>query len=297
MTEQMIVFNRQSVRQHRDRAATNLSEHDFLFRETAIRLVDRLGDVTRTFNTALDLGCHGGEIAAALEETGGPEMLVQCDLSPKLAQLARTARSPLALSADEEAQPFGEQVFDLVLSNLSLHWVNDLPGALAQARRSLKPDGLFLGALLGGSTLNELHHALKTAEIEIEGGLSPRLSPFADVRDVGNLLTRAGFSLPVADREIITVSYPDAFKLMSDLRGMGETNANVLRRTGLSRRATLMRAAEIYHQEFADENGRVPATFEVVFLTAWAPHESQPKPLRPGSAQGRLADALGVVKP
>jgi len=293
----MIVFNRQSVRQHRDRAATSLSEHDFLFRETAIRLVDRLGDVTRTFSSALDLGCHGGEVAAALNEIGGPETLVQCDLSPKLAQLARTAGSPLALSADEEAQPFGEQAFDLVLSNLSLHWVNDLPGALAQARRSLKPDGLFLGALLGGDTLNELHHALKTAEIEIEGGLSPRLSPFADVRDVGNLLTRAGFSLPVADREVITVSYPDAFKLMSDLRGMGETNANILRRTGFSRRATLMRAAEIYHQEFADENGRVPATFEVVFLTAWAPHESQPKPLRPGSAQGRLADALGGPKP
>jgi len=293
----MIVFNRQSVRQHRNRAATNLRDHDFLFRETAARLVDRLNDVTRTFRVALDLGCHGGEVAAALDDIGGPETLVQCDLSAKMAYLARRERSSVAVCADEELLPFGEQTFDLVLSNLSLHWVNDLPGALAQARRSLKPDGLFLGALLGGDTLHELRHALNTAEIEVEGGLSPRLSPFADVRDVGNLLSRAGFSLPVADRETITVSYPDALKLMSDLRGMGETNANVLRRGEFSRRTTLLRAAEIYHQAFGDENGRIPATFEILFLTAWAPHDSQPKPLRPGSAQGRLAEALGVPEP
>ncbi len=294
MTEQMIVFNRQSVRQHRDRAAKTLGQHDFLFQETAARLVDRLRDVSRTFSCALDLGCHGGEVAGALADVGGIDTLVQCDLSPGMANLAHSTGTRLTLCADEEIQSFADEAFDLVISNLGLHWVNDLPGALSQVRRALKPDGLFVAALLGGETLSELSHALSKAEIEVEGGLSPRLSPFAELKDAGNLLARAGFSLPVADRETLMVSYPDAFKLMKDLRGMGETNANVLRRTKFSRRTTLMRAAEIYSQEFADGNGRIPATFEVLFLTAWAPHESQPKPLKPGSAQTRLGDALGV---
>jgi NADH dehydrogenase [ubiquinone] 1 alpha subcomplex assembly factor 5 len=293
MTEQMIVFNRRSVRHHRDRAATALAEHDFLFCETAERLADRLLDVTRTFPTALDLGCHGGEISKAVEGKGGIETLIQCDLSPALSRLAAEQRHQPTLCGDEEALPFTDEVFDLVISNLSLHWVNDLPGALAQIRRSIKPDGLFVAAMLGGQTLNELQHSLSKAEIEIEGGLSPRFSPFAEIKDAGNLLSRAGFSLPVADRETITVSYPDAFKLMSDLRGMGETNANVLRRREFSRRATLLRAAEIYTQEFAGQDGRIPATFEVMFLSAWAPHESQPKPLARGSGKVLFSDFLG----
>jgi len=294
MTDQMTIFNRQSVRCHRDRAAATLLDHDFLFRETASRLVDRLNDVTRKFPRALDLGCHGGEIAESLHGIGGIGTLIQCDLSENMARRARHSTAQLTLCADEEALPFGDHVFDVVMSNLSLHWVNDLPGALSQIRRSLNPDGLFVATLLGGETLHELGHAMTTAEIEIESGLSPRLSPFAEVKDVGNLLTRAGFTLPVADRETITVSYPSAFKLMSDLRGMGETNATLLRRTEFSRRATLMRAAEIYNETFADDNGRIPATFEVLYLTAWAPDQSQPKPLKPGSAQTRMADAFGI---
>jgi len=295
----MNVFNRRSVRQHRDRAAPLLGQFDFLFRESAQRLIDRLQDVTRTFPLALDIGCHGGEIARELQDSRSRSIttLIQCDLSANMAGQARTATGDPAVCGDEEFLPFAERAFDLVLSNLSLHWVNDLPGALRQVRQSLKPDGLFLGAMLGGETLHELRHALSHAEIEIDGGLSPRLSPFAELKDAGNLLTRAGFSLPVADRETLTVSYPDAFKLMSDLRGMGETNANILRRTGFSKRAILLRAAEIYRQKFAGDDGRIPVTFEVLYLTAWVPHESQPKPLRPGSATSRLADAIDGRQP
>ena len=293
MTEQMTVFNRHSVRHHRDRAAAEFDEHDFLFMETAERLTERLLDVTRSFPLALDLGCHGGEVSKTLEQRGGIETLVQCDLSPALSQRAGGQNAALTLCADEEAQPFAPGAFDLILSNLSLHWVNDLPGALAQAQRALKADGLFLATLLGGQTLHELQSALAQAEIETEDGLSPRLSPALELKDIGNLLARAGFTLPVADREIITVSYPDAFKLMNDLRGMGETNANKLRRTTFSRRATLLRAAEIYNEKFASPDGRIPATFEVIFLSAWAHHDSQPKPLAPGSGKIRMEDAFG----
>jgi SAM-dependent methyltransferase len=210
-----------------------------------------------------------------------------------MAQAARRNGQP-ALAADEETLPFAEASFDAVFSLLSLHWVNDLPGALVQIRRALKPDGLFLAALLGGETLTELRGALMQAEIEEEGGAGPRVSPFADVAQAGGLLQRAGFALPVADVDSITVSYPDAFRLMQDLRGMGETNAVAAHRRTASRRATLMRAAALYSERHADQDGRLPATFQVVYLTAWAPHESQPQPLRPGSAKARLADALGT---
>ena len=200
------------------------------------------------------------------------------------------------LVADEECLPFGPGSFELVVANLSLHWTNDLPGTLIQVRQCLKPDGLFLGAMFGGETLHELRTALMQAEIELEGGASPRLSPLADLRDAGALLQRAGFALPVADVDRITVSYPHAFKLMKDLRGMGETNAIHTRRRNMTRRATLFRAAEIYQEMFGDRDGRIPATFDVLTLTGWAPDASQQQPLRPGSAQGRLADALGVAE-
>lgn len=288
----MTVFNRRTVRHHRDRAAAGLETYDFLFRESAARLVDRLDDITRAFPLTLDLGCHGGEVAAALEGRGGIEMLVHCDLSPAMA--ARADRPGRAVAADEEALPFKPGTLDLVLSNLSLHWVNDLPGAFVQVRQALRPDGLFLASMLGGATLQELRAALYEAETEIEGGLSPRLSPLADVRDLGNLLQRAGFALPVADFETITVSYENPLRLMRDLRGMGETNAVAARRTTFSRRATLLRAVEIYIDRFADADGRVPATFEIVTLTAWAPAPGQPKPLARGSATTALGDALAT---
>jgi NADH dehydrogenase [ubiquinone] 1 alpha subcomplex assembly factor 5 len=289
MPDAMNIFDRRIVRLRRDRAAKGLAENDFLLREVGERLADRLDDVKRSFPLALDLGCHTGELGRLINGRGGIESLVHCDLSPAMA-----ARAPsLRLAADEEALPFGAATFDLVTSLLSLHWVNDLPGALTQIRLALKPDGLFLAAMLGGDTLKELRQALAEAEIAIEGGLSPRVSPFADVRDAGGLLQRAGFALPVVDTETLTVVYSDPLKLIGDLRGMGEANAIIERRQGLTRRTTLFEAAKRYHEVFADVEGRVTATFQVIYLTGWSPHDSQPKPLRPGSAKASLADALG----
>jgi NADH dehydrogenase [ubiquinone] 1 alpha subcomplex assembly factor 5 len=288
----MEVFDRRAVGRHRDRAAPHLDEHDFLFREVAERLADRLDDVKRRFPLALDLGCHTGQMARLLGRRGGIETLVRCDLSPEMARRA----GPFAVAADEEALPFAEERFDLVLSCLSLHWINDLPGALVQVRRALKPDGLFLAAMLGGDTLGELRTAFAEAEIAEEGGLSPRVSPFADVRDAGQLLQRAGFALPVVDADVVTVSYGDPLRLMADLRGMGESNAVAERRKGFTRRATLSAAQARYRALFGDADGRVDSTFRVLYLTAWAPHPAQQKALAPGSARTRLAEALGTTE-
>lgn len=281
-------FDRTHVRRNRQRRAGAFADFDFLFRETGARLAGRLDDVKRRFPLALDLGCHSGLMAGLLAGRNGIKTVVSADLAPAMAVQA----PPPRLAADEEQLPFRDACFDLVVSNLSLHWVNDLPGALVQIRRALKPDGLFLGAMLGGGTLGELRRALTEAELQLEGGAGPRISPMADVRDAGNLLTRAGFALPVADADDIRVSYPDPMKLMADLRGMGEANAVAARRKTTMRRATLMRAAEIYQARDADADGRVPATFGVIYMTGWAPDVSQPKPLRPGSGETSLADVL-----
>ena len=290
MAGAMKVFDRGAVRRHRERASPGFAGHRFLVAEVAERLADRLSDVTREFAAALDLGCHSGELAAALKGRGGIRRLVQADLSEAMVRRA----SGLRVVCDEELLPFAPASFDLILSVLSLHWVNDLPGALAQIARCLKPDGLFLAALLGGETLHELRQALITAELEEEGGASPRVSPFVELRDAGGLLQRAGLALPVVDSDTITVTYGDALELMAELRGMGESNAVLGRRHGLTRRATLLRAAELYRELYADGEGRLPATFQVLTLTAWAPHESQQKALAPGSARARLAAALGT---
>ncbi|MBF0325677.1 MAG: methyltransferase domain-containing protein [Alphaproteobacteria bacterium] len=291
MADPITIFDRSLLRKRRDRAAKAFPSHDFLVREAAERLADRLDDVTRRFPVALDLGCHTGELGQTLGKRGGIETLVQCDLSPAMA--GRAARSGrITLAADEEWLPFADDSFDLVLSCLSLHWVNDLPGTLVQIRRILKPDGLFLAVMLGGDTLMELRQALADAEISVEGGLSPRVSPMAEVRDLGGLLQRAGFALPVADSEHLTVSYADPMSLLADLRGMGETNAVAQQRKGLTRRATLFAALARYPERFADSTGRMPATFQLLTMTAWKPHPSQPKPLAPGSAQTSLVTAL-----
>lgn len=280
------------LRQRRERAARDWQPRAFLKREIAGRLVDRLDDIRRVFPQALDLGSHGDEFAMALGQRPTVDWLVRADLGHGF---ARQARGP-AIVADEEFLPFAPHSFDLVASAMDLHWVNDLPGTLVQIRRILKPDGLLLAAMLGGATLWQLRQALAAAESEVEGGLSPRVSPFADLRDAAGLLQRAGFALPVADSETIEVEYESALALMRDLGGMGESNLIVERRRGLSRRATLLRAAEIYGERFALASGRVAASFEVLFLHGWAPHESQPKPLKPGSAARRLADALGAAE-
>jgi SAM-dependent methyltransferase len=281
MNESPEIFDRHALRQHRDRAAATIDAHDFLIREVAERLLDRLGDIRRSFPLALDLGCHHGVVSETLAGRGGIRNLIQTDLSHGLARRARN-QGHATLVADEEALPFAPASLDLVISVLSLHWVNDLPGALLQICRALKPDGLFLGALIGGDSLKELRQALMEAEIEIEDGVSPRVSPLADLRDLGGLLQRAGFALPVTDLDSITVTYPSALALMHELRGMGETASDRNRRRGLSRRATLLRAAALYEQRFAGPDGRIPATFEVLYLTGWA--------------AARLAEALGSAE-
>jgi NADH dehydrogenase [ubiquinone] 1 alpha subcomplex assembly factor 5 len=292
VSDPLLVFDRDVLRLRRERVAHRWDGQAFLKREIANRLVERLADVRRTFALALDLGCHGDEIAEALGSAGTVGHLIRSDLGFGFARLAKGA----AVVADEEALPFAAASFDLVLSAMDLHWVNDLPGALIQIGRTLKPDGLFLGAMLGGATLWQLRQALSAAESEIEGGLSARVSPFADLRDAAGLLQRAGLALPVADSETIEVEYDDPLSLMRELGAMGEGNLVRGRRPGLARRATLLRAAEIYAERFAAPSGRISASFEVLFLHGWAPHDSQPKPLKPGSAARRLADALGGVE-
>ncbi len=284
------IFDRRAVRRHRARAAHAPAAADFLAIEAAARLAERLDDITRRFPRALDLGCREGVLARALKGRGGIETLIHADAT---LDFARQAPAPRVV-AEAEALPFARHSFDLVLSSLDLHWANDLPGALLQLRQVLKPDGLLLASLLGGETLFELRHALIEAELAEEGGAGPRVSPFADVRDLGTLLQRAGFALPVVDSDTVTATYADALALMRDLRAMGETNAVQERRRGFTRRATLARAAAIYAEQFGQPDGRIPASFQIITLTAWAPHASQPKPLRPGSATARLADALAT---
>lgn len=288
----MRVFDRALLRRRRARAAAGWTGHDFLKREVAAALRERLDDIRHDFPRLLDLGSHGGELAEALRGRAGGELTVRADLSPR--HLAR--QSGLRVAVDEEMLPFAPASFDLIASALALHWVNDLPGALLQIRQALRPDGLFLAALPGGNSLGELRQCLLQAEAEIEGGASPRVSPFVDLRDAAGLLQRAGFALPVADIDRLTVTYTDALALMRELRGMGETNLVLERRRTPLRRRTLLRAAALYGERFAQADGRIAATVEIVYLHAWAPHESQQQPLRPGSAQRRLADALGVAE-
>jgi SAM-dependent methyltransferase len=276
-----LVFDRALVRRRLARALAG-PYADFLLARAAEDLRERLATVLRSFPLALDLGTPTRAAVAVLGEKAGSVV--------RLAPLPE----PGAVVGDEERLPFAGERFDLAVSLLALHAVNDLPGALVQIRRALKPDGLFMGCLLGGATLMELRHAFTQAEADLEGGASPRVAPFADVRELGGLLQRAGLALPVADSEVVRVRYSDPFGLMRDLRAMGFTSALHDRRRTPLRRATLMRAAALYAERFADSDGRIPATFELVWLSGWAPHESQQKPLRPGSAQIRLADALGV---
>ncbi len=285
---ELSIFDRALLRQRRARSVAGWPAHNFLKRHVAEGLSERLDDIRRPFPRLLDLGSHGGEVAAALAGRAGAELTVSADLTPRfLGPL-----SGLRVVADEETMPFAPNSFDLIASALGLHAVNDLPGALLQIRQALKPDGLFMGALFGGETLTELRQALLQAESEVEGGASPHVAPFADLRDAAGLLQRAGFALPVADIERLNVSYADAFALMRELRGMGESNILQARRRKPMRRATLPRAAEIYRQRFTGPDGRITASFQIVYLHGWAAHESQQKPLKPGSAKQRLAQAL-----
>ena len=279
------LFNRASVVRNRLRSHVP----NFLVSEVAARLSDRLLDIQRTFRAALDFSGRPG-LSAALSGSGagaarGIETLYVIADTPKL------AAHDVPVIADGEALPVADGRIDLAMSVMSLHWANDIPGTLVQVRRALRPDGLLLAAFLGGDTLTELRESLSAAEIEISGGISPRFIPFADLRDAGGLLQRAGYALPVADQDRINVTYASPIALMHALRAMGETNALSRRRKHFTSRAVFARATELYLQRYA-KGGRIPATFDVIYLTGWSPHESQQKPLRPGSATSRLAAAL-----
>jgi SAM-dependent methyltransferase len=286
-----ILFDRALHRRRLDRAAARYAEADFLKARAAGDAVERLESIMRSFPVAVDLGARTGVFAKLLAQSPARERvgrLIEADLSA--AMLGQRG----GVQLDEERLPFADESLDLVVSTLSLHWTNDLPGALVQIRRALKPDGLFIGALLGGTTLMELRQALLQAEAELSDGAGLRVSPFADVLDGAALLQRAGFALPVADLDRVTVRYGHALELIRDLRAMGETNVLADRSRRPLSRQVLARACDIYEETFAQPDGRLPATFDIITLTGWAPHPDQQQALRPGSAKMRLADALHV---
>ena len=286
------VFDRAALRAHRDRAAPGFEGGgDFLLRAVSERLGERLGDVKRRFTRVLDLGCHTGQLGPLLRARGPLDLHVEADLSHAM---VRRASGPHRLVADEERLPLRPASLDLVVSALGLHWVDDLPGALIQIRRALVPDGLLLAAMLGGETLFELRDSFLHAEARREAGARPHVSPFADLRDAGALLQRAGFALPVVDGERLKVTYASPCALMRDLRAMGEGNAARGRGSRFARRATFREMAARYREGFGLPGGRVPATFHVLYLTGWRPHESQQQPARRGSARTPLATALGA---
>ncbi len=284
------IFDRALLARRRARVAASVANHDFLLARVADDLAERLSIVRRTFPLAANIGAHHGLVSQRISGIAGVEHIVDVDGTAELL----TGTAGWRVVADDEALPFADASLDLVVSGLSLQLVNDLPGALVQIRRALKPDGLLLASLLGGATMHELREAWLAAEAEISGGASPRVAPFADVRDMGGLLQRAGFALPVVDSETVTVTYANPLALMQEVKAMGASNMLIARRRTPVTRGLLLRAAEIYAERFAAADGRVPATFEILTLTAWAPDDSQPQPLRPGSATTRLADALGV---
>ena len=275
------IFDRGLLRRRLARAATR-GAPDFLMARAADDLADRLAGIRRPFPRSLDLCTPSAHFAEIVAASGRPAPL----------RAGRFYEPGVDLVAEEEALPFAAEAFDLIVSGFALQWVDDLPGALAQARRMLAPDGLFLACFPGGASLMELRAAFAQAEDEICGGASPRVPPFVDLRDLGGLLQRAGFALPVTDVDSFTLRYDSMFALCAELRAMGAANVLTQRSRKPLRRAVLLRAAEIYAERFSDADGRVRATMELVWLSGWAPHESQQKPLEPGSAQMRLADAL-----
>jgi SAM-dependent methyltransferase len=278
MSDVPIIFDDRLRRARRLRSSRTGQMADFLVEHAAHELSDRIQAINRSFGTIV---CHGAPNASQI--IANDAIATDAAISPI---------SGTGVILDEAALPFAPGGLDLYASILSLHATNDLPGALTQIRHALKPDGLFVAAMFGGKTLAELRTCLADAELETTGGVSPRIFPFADVRDMGSLLQRAGFSLPVTDSEEVNVSYRQPIRLLQDLRAMAETNVLVERRKTFLGRRTLFRALELYTQRHAQADGTFRATFEIVYLTGWAPHESQQKPLRPGSARMNLADAI-----
>lgn len=288
------LFDRALHRRRLDRAAAGFAAAAFLKDRAAADAVERLEVIMREFPLAVDLGARDGAFARRLKDSdaaGRVGAVIETDLSAVMLK----GRGGMRVALDEERLPFRAQSLDLVVSTLALHWANDLPGVLIQIRQALKPDGLFIGAILGGATCTELRQSLTAAEAELTAGAGLRIAPFADTYDAAGLLQRAGFALPVADVDRVTVRYSHPLKLIADLRAMGETNALTERAPPLSKRV-LSRACEIYQERFSGPDGKVSATFDILTLTGWAPHDSQQKPLKPGSAKARLADALKTTE-
>jgi SAM-dependent methyltransferase len=272
-----VLFDRYLLRSRVGRAQ-RLGPAAFLLDRVTEDMAERLNAVLRDFKNAADVGTPGDQVGHVIA-----------------ARFDRYARVDLPV---RESEPLSLEAgtLDLAISALAFQFVNDLPGVLAQIRRALRPDGLLMAAMTGGDTLTELRQSFAAAEAELEGGISPRVAPFADLRDVGALLQRAGFALPVTDVDRVVVRYDSVFGLMHDLRRMAATNVLVERRRMPTRRATMLRMAEIYSERFADPDGRIRATFDIIWLSGWAPHDSQQKPLKPGSAKASLAEAIKRVE-
>lgn len=288
----MTVFDREAKRLQRNRAAMakDVELYDYLKEEVGYRIADRVFDIKRTFDLAVDLGCGRGYISTHLNKDA-VRCLIQCDISEKYVEQSRVSdKIPVfKLVADEEMLPFAANSVDIFLSSLSLHWVNDLPGTFYQIHHALRPDGVLVASMFGGDTLFELRCSLQQAETEKEGGFSNHISPFTDVRDLGNLLNRAGFTMLTVDTDDIMVNYPSMTELMQDLKGMAENNCLISRKAHL-RRGTIQRAKEIYKEMYANKDGTIPATFHILFMIGWKPHESQLKPAKRGSGTFSLKD-------
>lgn len=285
------VFDRAAVLRFKTRAAPNIGQHNFLFDWALENIMERLALVKKDFPCCVIGGAR--QSPPVTEKLRGQNNIQKLRIMDSAPSLLEKQSSPVLL-ADDEWLPFADDTLDLFIQNLGLHSVNDLPGALIQINRALKPDGLFIGAMFGGDTLIELRQVLNQAELVHSNGLSPRIAPFADKQQMGGLMQRAGFALPVIDSDTVTVTYDNMFKLLEDIRGMGESNAITARHKSPLPRAVLMNAAELYQQQFSEADGRIHATFEIIFLLGWAPHDSQQKPQRPGSANKTLADALAT---
>ncbi|XP_075563490.1 arginine-hydroxylase NDUFAF5, mitochondrial isoform X1 [Pelecanus crispus] len=292
-------FDRRLKRKQKNWAALQAepAKCDYLREEVGGRIADRVFDITRTFPLALDVGSGRGYIAQHLtKET--IEKLIQVDIAENALKNAVESEIPtVKVVADEEFLPFKEDTFDLVISSLSLHWVNDLPKAFREIHQVLKPDGVFIGAMLGGDTLYELRCSLQLAELEREGGFSPHVSPFTAVSDLGHLLSRAGFNTLTVDTDEIQVNYPGLFEVMEDLQGMGESNCSWNRKP-LLHRETMLAAAAIYREMYGNSDGSVPATFQIYYMIGWKFHESQARPAQRGSATvsfGDLAKIGGIL--
>lgn len=281
MTDDFLVFDRAVIRQKKQRCAAHLGEHGFLFDWALKQMIERLDVIKKDFPLTLQIGNKASLKNSKLKN------IITLDSAPKLIP---------NIIADEELLPFKTDSFDLIISPLTLHSTNDLPGALLQIKNILKPDGLFIGTLFGGETLYELRQTMNEVEMQITGGITPRIAPFADLPQMGALMQRAGFNLPVIDSEKITVTYDNIFKLMEDLRLMGESNSVIERKKTFTSRTFFQKVNGRYAEKFKMDDGRIKASFEIIFLLGWKPHESQQKPLRPGSAKNNLADALKTTE-